>query len=83
MAHIPNPETDPSHPLVYQIRIKGHLAPDWSDWFEGLTTTVEANGETLLTGRSSIRRRSTECSAKCVISASSYSRSSAFKLSRR
>jgi hypothetical protein len=50
MAHTHNPKTDPSHPLVYQIRIKGHLAPHWSDWFEGLTITLEANGDTLLTG---------------------------------
>ena len=50
MAHTHNPETDPSHPLVYQIRIKGHLAPHWSDWFEGLTIQLLANGETLLTG---------------------------------
>jgi hypothetical protein len=50
MPHTHNPKTDPSHPLVYQIRIKGHLAPHWSDWFEGLTITLEANGDTLLTG---------------------------------
>ena len=50
MAQTPNPETDPSHPLVYQIRIKGHLAPHWSGWFEGLTIQLLANGETLLTG---------------------------------
>lgn len=35
---------------VYQIRIKGHLSCEWSDWFEGLTITSEENGETLLTG---------------------------------
>jgi hypothetical protein len=50
MAHIHNPETDPGEPLVYQIRIKAHLAPHWSDWFEGLTIQLLANGETLLTG---------------------------------
>ena len=36
--------------MIYQIRIKGHLASQWSDWFEGLTITLEENGETLLTG---------------------------------
>jgi len=41
---------NPSQPLVYQIRIKGHLGRQWSDWFEGLTITLEDNGETLLTG---------------------------------
>ena len=44
------PQTDPSQPLVYQIRIKGHLSHQWTDWFEGLTITREDNGETLLTG---------------------------------
>ena len=37
-------------PMVYQIRIEGHLGPRWSEWFEGLTITPEEGGETLLTG---------------------------------
>jgi hypothetical protein len=36
--------------MVYQIRIKGHLSPQWTDWFEGLTITLEEGGDTLLTG---------------------------------
>jgi hypothetical protein len=36
-------------PMVYQIRIKGHLGPQWKDWFEGMTITLEDNGDTLLT----------------------------------
>jgi len=36
--------------MIYQIRIKGHLGYQWTDWFEGLTITLEDNGETLLTG---------------------------------
>jgi hypothetical protein len=35
---------------VYEIRIQGHLGPDWTDWFEGLTITLAENGETVLTG---------------------------------
>lgn len=35
---------------VYQIKVKGHLDKVWSDWFEGLTITPEANDETLLSG---------------------------------
>jgi hypothetical protein len=35
---------------VYQIRLRGHLGRQWADWFEGLTVTLEENGETLLTG---------------------------------
>ncbi|MHB9034557.1 MAG: hypothetical protein ACYC6L_16105, partial [Anaerolineae bacterium] len=39
-----------SHPTLYQIRIKGYLGAQWSDWFTGLTITLEDNGDTLLTG---------------------------------
>jgi hypothetical protein len=45
-----NPKTDPGQPTVYQIRIKGHLSDQWTDWFEGLTITLEENGDTLLIG---------------------------------
>ncbi len=45
-----NPQTDPRQALICQIRIEGHLGPQWSDWFEGLTITLEDNGETLLSG---------------------------------
>jgi len=41
---------DPKQPTIYQIRIKGHLGQQWTDWFEGLTITLEENGDTLLTG---------------------------------
>jgi hypothetical protein len=45
-----SPRIEPSLPKVYQIRIKGHLGPEWADWFQGLTITLEINGDTLLTG---------------------------------
>ena len=35
---------------LYEIRIKGHLDERWSDWFDGLTITLEDSGDTLLTG---------------------------------
>ena len=44
------PQTDPDQPVVYQIRIKGHLSSQWADWFEGMAVTREENGDTLLTG---------------------------------
>ena len=50
MSNTRNQENDPSQPVVYQIRLKGHLDREWTDWFEGLTITLEDNGETLLTG---------------------------------
>ena len=36
--------------MVYQIRIKGHLGSQWTDWFGGLIITLEEDGDTLLTG---------------------------------
>jgi hypothetical protein len=43
-------KTNPNQPMIYQIRIKGHLGPQWKDWFDGMTMTLEENGETVLTG---------------------------------
>ena len=34
---------------LYEIRLKGHLNDRWAGWFEGLTITLEDNGDTLLT----------------------------------
>lgn len=42
--------TGSSESTVYQIRVKSHLGSDWTDWFEGLTITLEEDGDTLLTG---------------------------------
>ena len=50
MSNTLNPQTDPNQPVVYQIRIKGHLGRKWKDWFEGMTITLEDNGDTLITG---------------------------------
>jgi hypothetical protein len=45
-----DPKADPSQLAVYQIRIKGQLDTQWTNWFEGMTITLEDNGDTLLTG---------------------------------
>ena len=50
MSNKLNPSTDPRKPMVYQIRVKGHLRREWTDWFEGLTILLEEDGDTLLTG---------------------------------
>jgi len=34
----------------YIIRVQGHLAPRWADWFAGLTMDHTAGGETILSG---------------------------------
>src|SRR5919205_887662 len=37
-------------PARYRIRIRGHLDPSWSTWFDSLTVTQEADGTTELAG---------------------------------
>ena len=36
--------------LKAEIRVKGQIDQDWSDWFEGLTVTHTDQGETILVG---------------------------------
>lgn len=36
--------------MIYHIRIRGHLGPQWTDWFEGFAITPEPDGDTMLTG---------------------------------
>jgi hypothetical protein len=42
----------PDRSLVrYRIRIRGHLDPAWSAWFDGLTVTQQDDGTTELVGQ--------------------------------
>ena len=50
MANTPDAGTEPGQSPVYQIRIKGQLGPQWTDWFEGMGITTDDDGDTLLTG---------------------------------
>ena len=50
MINTPKPQPDSSQPTFYKIKIKGQLDSQWTDWFEGLTITLDDNGDTLLTG---------------------------------
>lgn len=34
----------------YEIRMKGHLGPRWSAWFDGLSVTNEDGGITVIRG---------------------------------
>lgn len=44
------PIPDPNQPSVYTFKIKGHLGQQWLNWFEGLTVTLEEDGNSLLSG---------------------------------
>ena len=35
----------------YRLRIKGHLAAHWADWFDGMIITRQNDGDTLIEGR--------------------------------
>ena len=43
-------DTPTSNAQYYEIRLKGHLEARWVKWFDGLTITLEEDGDTLLTG---------------------------------
>ncbi len=50
MSNKLNPRSEPRQPMVYHIRIRGHLSDHWGRWFAGFTITLEDNGDTLLSG---------------------------------
>jgi hypothetical protein len=41
MSNKLNPKTNPGQPMIYQIRLNGHLGRQRTAWFEGLTITLE------------------------------------------
>jgi hypothetical protein len=50
MSETRAPRQDHYEPGSYEIRIKGHLDGKWAAEFEGLTITLEKDGDTLITG---------------------------------
>ena len=36
--------------MIYQVRVKGHLGPEWGDWFEGFAFALQEDGDSLLSG---------------------------------
>ena len=37
-------------PVYYQIRVEGHLPPQWGDWLGGMSVAHTEDDETLLAG---------------------------------
>ena len=50
MSNQRGPDDKTGQPMIYQIRIQGHLGRHWADRFEELSITLEEDGTTLLTG---------------------------------
>jgi hypothetical protein len=50
MSETPTPIKAHPEPELYEIRVRGHLDARWANRFEGLTITLQADGDTLLTG---------------------------------
>jgi hypothetical protein len=38
-------------PELYEIRVAGHLSPNWAARFDGLSMLHDPNGETVLSGK--------------------------------
>ncbi len=41
----------PSTEITYEIRVKGHLSEQWSQWFDGLAIRNLENGDGVLLAR--------------------------------
>ena len=39
-----------TQPVHYEITVQGVLGPRWSDWFDGLQLTSDADGRTTIAG---------------------------------
>lgn len=50
MSDKPTYNENHNQPQYYEIRLKGHLDSQWTEWFSGLTITLEEDGTTHLSG---------------------------------
>jgi len=41
---------DPTPPALYEIKLKGILPSEWSDWFDGMALNQDTQGNTTLSG---------------------------------
>jgi NADPH:quinone reductase-like Zn-dependent oxidoreductase len=39
----------PNQPAVYEVKLRGHLGDEWSDWFGGASIALQDDGDTVLT----------------------------------
>ncbi len=44
------PEETTPQAAVYEIKLEGQLDARWTDWFEGLSITLDGRGDTILSG---------------------------------
>jgi hypothetical protein len=47
MSNNLNPKTNSRQPMVYEIKVEGHLGRHWTEWVGGVTITLKDNGDTL------------------------------------
>ena len=50
MSNERQPFPNSTDPMIYQIRIRGHLDSHWAAWFGDLSIEPDENGESLLVG---------------------------------
>jgi hypothetical protein len=45
-----NSKQDNQPCCFFEIRVRGHISSEWSDWFENMEIRLLENGETVLSG---------------------------------
>ena len=50
MSDIPRIDSDGHEAGRYEIRLKGHLDPRWTAWFDALSLTHDGDGTTVIRG---------------------------------
>ena len=61
--------TGDHNPGQYEIRLKGHMAPRWAAWFDGLSLAQKSDGTPSSLALSPTRQHSMACSRECATSA--------------
>jgi len=50
MSNLRRDKANSRRPIDYEIRIKGTLSDQWSEWFENMMITLDSDGNTLISG---------------------------------
>ena len=55
MSKKPDSATHAVQPMIYEIRLKGHLGREWTDWFDGMAVHQWRDCKNLLDGSCAVQ----------------------------